>query len=191
MFSSFLRFVCIVSATPSRFDRLARLGRSNGVAAAKSLKIRSSVQRSIRRVGNASRRFDRTAQQMRNAAAAESVPKMSGGGPRREHHPSQARRKPRNVRPASERGRPLSGRDPRLLRGWSRKFGIATSTELSGSGTFSISPFRNSTFSMPALRWFSRRGHLWVEILSTKTLRLILCAWWPSTGRKTMYWWIR
>ena len=33
---------------------------------------------------------------------------------------------------------------------------MITSTELSGSGIASISPFRNSTFSTPALRWFSR-----------------------------------
>src|SRR5271157_5334645 len=33
---------------------------------------------------------------------------------------------------------------------------IITSTELSDRGIFSISPLRNSTFSTPALRWFSR-----------------------------------
>ena len=33
---------------------------------------------------------------------------------------------------------------------------MITSTESSGSGIASISPFRNSTFSTPALRWFSR-----------------------------------
>ena len=32
---------------------------------------------------------------------------------------------------------------------------MMTSTELSGSGMFSICPFRNSTFSTPALRLFS------------------------------------
>ena len=33
---------------------------------------------------------------------------------------------------------------------------MMTSTELSGSGIASISPFRNSTLSTPAFRWFSR-----------------------------------
>src|SRR5437763_5639790 len=36
------------------------------------------------------------------------------------------------------------------------QFEMITSTEASGGGMFSISPFRNSTFVTPALRWFSR-----------------------------------
>src|SRR5712692_4103458 len=36
------------------------------------------------------------------------------------------------------------------------QFEMITSTELSGSGICSISPLRNSAFSTPALRWFSR-----------------------------------
>jgi len=36
------------------------------------------------------------------------------------------------------------------------QFEMITFTELSGSGMFSISPLKNSTFSAPALRWFSR-----------------------------------
>jgi len=36
------------------------------------------------------------------------------------------------------------------------QFEMITSTLLSGRGMLSISPFRNSTFSMPAFRWFSR-----------------------------------
>jgi hypothetical protein len=55
---------------------------------------------------------------------------------------------------------------PRLLQLYSRagrsrrpllitQFEMITSTELSGRGMFSISPFRNSTFSAPALRLFS------------------------------------
>ena len=42
--------------------------------------------------------------------------------------------------------------------------GNRSSTELSGSGMFSISPFRNSTFSMPAFARFSRAtpaSHRW------------------------------
>ena len=36
------------------------------------------------------------------------------------------------------------------------QFEMMTSTELSGSGIASIWPLRNSTFSRPDLRWFSR-----------------------------------
>src|ERR1700683_2656050 len=36
------------------------------------------------------------------------------------------------------------------------QFEMMTSTELSGRGMFSISPFRNSTFATPACFWFSR-----------------------------------
>src|SRR5207302_6944813 len=36
------------------------------------------------------------------------------------------------------------------------QFEMTTSTEASGSGMFSISPFKNSTFATPDLRWFSR-----------------------------------
>ena len=52
---------------------------------------------------------------------------------------------------------------------------MMTSTELSGSGMFSISPFRNSTFSMPDLRLFSLRkrqhlvGHIEAVSLARRT----------------------
>ena len=36
------------------------------------------------------------------------------------------------------------------------QFEMITSTEPSGSGMFSSSPSRNSTFVAPAFRWFSR-----------------------------------
>src|SRR3989475_8858274 len=36
------------------------------------------------------------------------------------------------------------------------QFEMITSTDASGRGICSISPFRNSTFTTPALRWFSR-----------------------------------
>ncbi len=47
------------------------------------------------------------------------------------------------------------------------QFEITTSTEFSGSGIFSISPFRNSTFSTPALRWFSRASASISSVMSS------------------------
>ncbi len=55
-----------------------------------------------------------------------------------------------STRSASRRTRSLS--PERLV----TQFEMITSTVLSGSAMFSISPFRNSTFSTPAARWLSR-----------------------------------
>ena len=44
---------------------------------------------------------------------------------------------------------------------------ITTSTESSGSGTSSIVPFRNSTFSTPASRWFRRASSSISSVMST------------------------
>ena len=43
---------------------------------------------------------------------------------------------------------------------------MMTSTELSGSGIASISPFRNSTFSTPAFRWFARASSSISSVMS-------------------------
>ena len=44
---------------------------------------------------------------------------------------------------------------------------MITSTEPSGSGIASISPFRNSTFSTPAFRWFSRASASISSVMSS------------------------
>src|SRR5690242_16075795 len=47
------------------------------------------------------------------------------------------------------------------------QFEMITSTELSGSGTRSISPLRNSTFSAPAFLWFSRASASMSSVMSS------------------------
>ena len=67
------------------------------------------------------------------------------------HNSETAKRPPGfSTRNASRNTRSLSAE--RLI----TQLEMITSTELSGSGMFSISPLRNSTFSTPALRLFSR-----------------------------------
>ena len=44
---------------------------------------------------------------------------------------------------------------------------MMTSTEASGSGMFSISPFRNSTFVSPARCWFSRASASISSVMSS------------------------
>jgi len=46
------------------------------------------------------------------------------------------------------------------------QFEMITSTAASGSGMCSISPFKNSTFVTPALRWFARASATISSVMS-------------------------
>ena len=72
--------------------------------------------------------------------------------------PRSPRRRRRSARPASAPGRPPASTRSLSAERLITQLEMMTSTELSGSGMFSISPFRNSTFSTPAFFWLSRRG---------------------------------
>ena len=78
---------------------------------------------------------------------ASALRRMSGGTSPRTTTSATAKRPPGfSTRNASASTRSLSV--DRLI----TQFEMTTSTEQSGSGTRSISPLRNSTFSTPALR---------------------------------------
>src|SRR5579863_6112212 len=79
----------------------------------------------------------------------------SGTSPRVTTSETAKRPPGRSTRKASRRTLSLSAE--RLM----TQLEMMTSTELSGSGIFSISPLKNSAFSIPDFFWFSRaRQHL-------------------------------